>query len=143
VSWKKIGQFGALFYLIIYLAAVLTPRVLPKFQVIHQTLQNEDLSLNSAFDRVLIHILYAGGNLEPVVNFLILIPFFAFLLLVLGSSKAPIVLSVCLSLSATAEILQRFIPGRVSSLQDLLLNCLGAVSAFLLYKIALKANFLK
>ena len=140
---RKIGQIGGLVYFIIYSVAVLTPRELPKFQVISQTLPNERVGLNSAFDRILTLILYSGGTLEPVVNFFILIPIFVFLILLLGSSKAPLVLTICLCLSATAEILQRFIPGRVSSLQDLLLNCLGAVSAFLLYQISIKANFLK
>jgi glycopeptide antibiotics resistance protein len=114
---------------------MLTPRKLPTH---HSTSANSNF-----FKRIIREILYYDGALEPVVNFLLLIPIFAFLILLLGRSKADLSLTICLALSATAEFLQQFIPGRVSSLQDLLLNCLSAVSAFLLYQISIKANLLK
>jgi len=135
VNWRKIGQVSAIFYIILYAAAMLTPRKLPSH---HSTSANSNF-----FKRIIHEILYYSGALEPVVNFLFLIPIFAFLILFLGRSKAHLSLTICLALSATAEFLQQFIPGRVSSLQDLLLNCLGAVSAFLLYQISIKANLLK
>jgi len=116
-------------------AAMLTPRKLP-------TNHGATTSPNF-FKRIIREILYYNGALEPVVNFLFLIPIFAFLILFLGRPKAHLSLTICVALSAIAEFLQRFIPGRVSSPQDLLLNCLGALFAFLLYKISLKANFLK
>ena len=132
---RKIGQIGTIIYIILYAAAMLTPRKLSSH---HDTLKNSHF-----FKRIIHEILYYGGALEPVANFLFLIPIFAFLILFLGRSKANFSLTICVALSAIAEFLQQFIPGRISSLQDLLLNCLGAVSAFLLYKIALKANFVK
>jgi len=135
VNWRKIGQVSAIFYIILYAAAMLTPRKLPSH---HSTSANSNF-----FKRIIHEILYYSGALEPVVNFLFLIPIFAFLILFLGRSKAHLSLTICLALSATAEFLQQFIPGRVSSLQDLLLNCLGAVGAFLLYQISIKANLLK
>jgi glycopeptide antibiotics resistance protein len=135
VNWRKIGQVSAIFYTILYAAAVLTPR---KRSSHEGTLKNSHF-----FKRIIHEILYYGGALEPVANVLFLIPIFAFLILFLGGSKAHCWLAICVTLSAIIEILQRYIPGRVSSLQDLLLNCLGTVSAFLLYKIALKSNFLK
>ena len=86
-------------------------------------------------------ILYFDGNiLEVVANFFFLIPIFVFFLLLIGRTLAPLALSICFALSAMVEFLQRFIPGRVSSLQDLMLNCLGALSAFLFYKIVTRAN---
>ena len=122
-------------YIILYAAAMFTPRKLSSH---HDTLKNSHF-----FKRIIHEILYYGGALEPVANFLFLIPIFASLILFLGRSKANFSLTICVALSAIAEFLQQFILGRISSLQDLLLNCLGAVSAFLLYKIALKANFVK
>lgn len=133
---RKIGQIGAISYTILYAAAMLTPRKLSQHD--EGTLKNSHF-----FKRIIHEILYYGGALEPVANFLFLIPIFAVLIWFLGGSKAHYWVAICVTLSAIIEILQRFIPGRVSSLQDLLLNCLGTVSAFLLYKIALKANFLK
>jgi len=135
VNRRKIGQVSAIFYIILYVAAMLTPRKLP-------TNHGATTSPNF-FKRIIREILYYNGALEPVVNFLFLIPIFAFLILFLGRPKAHLSLTICLALSVITEFLQRFIPGRVSSAQDLLLNCLGALFAFLLYKIALKANFLK
>ena len=132
---RKIGQLSAIFYIILYAAAMLTPRQLP--------LNYGTTTSPNFFKRIIREILYYNGALEPVVNFLFLIPIFAFLILFLGRPKAHLSLTICLALSVITEFLQRFIPGRVSSAQDLLLNCLGALFAFLLYKIALKANFLK
>ena len=132
---RKVGQLSAIFYIILYAAAMLTPRQLP--------LNYGTTTSPNFFKRIIREILYYNGALEPVVNFLFLIPIFAFLILFLGRSKAHLSLTICVVLSAIAEFLQRFIPGRVSSLQDLLLNCSGAVSAFLLYQISIKANLLK
>ena len=128
-------QISAIFYVILYAAAMLTPRKLSSH---HGALTNSHF-----FNRIIHEVLYYSGALEPVANFLFLIPIFAFLNLFLGGSKGHYWLAICVAISAIIEIIQQFIPGRVNSLQDLLLNCLGAVSAFLLYKIALKANFVK
>ena len=102
---------------------MLTPRKLP-------TNHGATTSPNF-FKRIIREILYYNGAPEPVVNFLFLIPIFAFLILFLGRPKAHLSLTICLALSVITEFLQRFIPGRVSSAQDLLLNCLGALFAFL------------
>jgi VanZ family protein len=40
-------------------------------------------------------------------------------------------------------LLQRLIPGRVSSLQDLILNSLGAISSFVICKIYFRSKFIK
>ena len=128
-------QISAIFYLILYAAAMLTPRKLSSH---HGALTDSHF-----FKRIIHEVLYYGGSLEPVANLLLLIPIFAFLILFLGGSKAHYWLAICVAISAIIEIFQQFIPGRVSSLQDLLLNCLGTVSAFLFYKLALKAKLLK
>jgi len=124
----KIEQIGAIFYMIVYVAAMLTPRSSPA--------DSNSLTHTSFLRRIFHEILYYGGALEPVANFLFLIPVFAFLVLYLGSSKAILAAIICVALSATAEFLQRFIPGRVTSLQDFLLNSLGALSALLIYWIS-------
>ena len=130
MNWRKIGRISAIFYIILYAAAMLTPRKLPS---------HDSTSTNSNFfKRIIQEILYYGGALEPVANFLFLIPVFVFLVIYLGSSKAILATIICVALSATAEFLQRFIPGRVTSLQDFLLNSLGALFALLIYWISFK-----
>jgi glycopeptide antibiotics resistance protein len=90
--------------------------------------------LHSNFIKRAFHqILYYGGPLEPVANFFVLIPAFAILLTFLGRSRAVWGVAICIALSATAESLQQFIPGRVSSFRDFALNSAGAISAYLLY----------
>jgi VanZ family protein len=128
MNWRKIGRISAIFYMIVYVVAMFTPRSSPA--------DSNSLAHNSFRWRILHEILYYGGALEPVANFLFLIPVFVFLVLYLGSSKAILAAIICVALSATAEFLQRFIPGRVTSLQDFLLNSLGALSALLIYWIS-------
>ena len=130
---RRIGQIGAILSILLYSSAMMMPRRLLK----------EDLDTTNFLKQIFNQILYYGGSLEPAANFILLMPVFASLIYLLGRSKALAVLTICLALSATVEFLQRFIPGRVSSVQDLILNCLGALFAFLLYKIALKANLLR
>jgi glycopeptide antibiotics resistance protein len=124
----KIEQIGAIFYMIVYMLAMLTPRRLPA--------HSNSLTHTSFLRRILHEILYYGGPLEPVVNFFLLIPIFIFLVFRLGRSKALLSLAICIALSAASELLQSVIPGRVSSLQDFALNSLGALSALLIYRIS-------
>jgi glycopeptide antibiotics resistance protein len=86
--------------------------------------------------KVFHQLLYYDGILEPVANILFLIPTFLILLTFFPKISPASSLSLCIALSATSEILQIFIPGRVSSFQDFALNSLGALSAFLIYKYA-------
>ena len=123
----KIEQIGAIFYMIVYMLAMLTPRILPA--------DSNSLTHTSFLRRILHEILYYGGPLEPVVNFFLLIPIFIFLVFRLGRSKALLSLAICIALSAASELLQSVIPGRVSSLQDFALNSVGALSALLIYRI--------
>jgi len=130
---RRIGQIGAILSILLYATAMVIPRRLLK----------EDLDTTNFIMQIFHQILFYSGSFEPAANFILLMPVFASLSYLLGRSNVLAVFTICLALSATVEFLQKFIPGRVSSLQDLLLNCLGALFAFLLYKIALKANFLK
>ena len=132
MSHRRIGQIGASLSVSLYTTAMVMPRRSP----------NEDLNTTDFLKQIFHQILYYSGSLEPVANFILLIPVFASLVYLLGKSKALVALAICLALSATGEFLQRFIPGRVSSFQDLMLNYLGALIAFLLYKIPHKTKFL-
>jgi len=130
---RRLGQIGATLSILLYATAMVIPRRLPK----------EDLDTTNFLKQIFHQILYYGGSLEPFANFILLILVFTSLMYLFGRLNALAVLPICLALSATVEFLQRFIPGRVSSLQDLVLNCLGALFAYLLYRIALKANLLR
>jgi len=127
VNWRKIGQFGAVFYLFIYALAMALPRKLPD--------DGFDSAQVSFVKRIFHEAFYYSGSLEPIANFIFLIPVFAFLVWVLGIGKSPTVaLIACIALSATAELFQHVIPGRVSSLRDFALNSAGAILAFLIYR---------
>jgi len=124
MNGKKIGQISAILYTFADFAAMVAPR------------SSQEQFNSSGFLSKLLHgLLYYSGPLEPVANFFFLMPIFAFLVFKYGRSKAIMALFICIALSASAEILQMFIPGRVSSLQDFILNSIGALIAFLLEKV--------
>jgi hypothetical protein len=83
------------------------------------------------FVRRLIHeILYLTGPPEIYLNFLLFIPFFfAISFLAPKCSRSWAALISCFT-SATAELAQSQIPGRVSSLRDFFSNCIGVLIAF-------------
>jgi glycopeptide antibiotics resistance protein len=126
VNWRKIGQVSAAFYLFIYVLAMVLPRKLPA--------DGFDSAQVFFIKRLFHKTLYYSGPLEPIANVIFLIPVFLFLAWFLGPKRAPVALVICITLSATAELLQRAIPGRVSSLQDFALNSAGAAVAYLSYK---------
>ena len=120
MNGKKIAQISAILYVFAYFAAMVAPR------------KTQEEFNSSGFLAKLLHgLLYYSGPLEPVANFFFLVPIFAFLVFKLGRSKSSIALFICIGLSATSEMLQIFIPGRVSSLQDFILNSLGAFTVFM------------
>jgi len=130
---RGIGKIGAILSIIFYALAMVTPRRLPK----------DELKTSNFLKQIFHEILYYGGSLEPLANFVLLILVFISLILLFGRSNSTSALLICLMFSSTAELTQRFIPGRVSSLQDLILNCLGAVSCFVIYKFYLRSKFKK
>ena len=112
---------GAL-YVSAYLLAMVFPRKVPKDQ----------LDPSNFLTKLFQDLLYLSGNLEFVGNILLLVPMFFILMKLFGSLKDMYALLICLLLSAGAEFAQSFIPGRVSSLRDFILNSLGAVAVFLI-----------
>jgi len=112
---------GAL-YVSDYLLAMVFPRKVPKDQ----------LEPSNFLKKLFQDVLYLSGNLEFVGNILLLVPMFFILIKLFGSLKDIYALLICLLLSAGAEFAQSFIPGRVSSLRDFILNSLGAVAVFLI-----------
>ena len=128
MNWKMAQKIGSIFYITIYLLSMVIPRKIPKDQ----------LEADNFLTRFLQEILYLSGTLEVIGNFLLLFPLFFILVYLLGKSKSILSVTICILLSAGAEILQNAIPGRVSSLRDFLLNSLGAISALVIYQIYLK-----
>ncbi len=128
MNWKMAQKIGSIFYITIYLLSMVIPRKIPKDQ----------LEADNFLIRFLQEILYLSGTLEVIGNFLLLFPLFFILVYLLGKSKSILSVTICILLSAGAELLQNAIPGRVSSLRDFLLNSLGAVSALVIYQIYLK-----
>ena len=122
-------KISAFLYPIVYAAAMILPRTpYSEFSPIPSNF------FGKAFHRAL----YYSGPLEPFANFFFLIPIFAILVAYLGQSRSVPALVICIALSASAEILQISIPGRVSSFKDFVLNSAGAVAAYLLYLINIK-----
>ena len=91
----------------------------------------------NALSGYLHEILYYSGTLEPLGNFLLLIPIFLLVASLAKKYQLIIGLFTCVIISVMAEIGQSFIPGRVSSTQDLALN-IGGVCATLLIILVLK-----
>lgn len=121
-------KIGSIFYITIYLLSMVIPRKIPKDQ----------LEANNFLIRFLQEILYLSGTFEVIGNFLLLFPLFFILIYLLGNSKSILSVTICILLSAGAELLQSVIPGRVSSLRDFLLNSLGAISALVIFQLYLK-----
>jgi glycopeptide antibiotics resistance protein len=99
------------------------PRKVPKDQ----------LMADSFLKKLFQDILYISGNLEFIANIFLLIPIFVFLIKMFTRAHAVYALAICILLSASAEFAQRFIPGRVSTIRDFVLNSTGVISAFIIY----------
>ena len=126
VNWGKIRRFSAAIYFFVYGLGMVLPRT--------QQVGGSDFAEVFFIRRIFHMILYYGGPLEPIANFLLLIPAF-FLLVAIAPRLRPVfVLWFCFFLSAAAEWLQSFIPGRVSSLRDFALNSAGSATAFYIFK---------
>ena len=113
---------GAL-YISIYLLAMVFPRKVPKDQ----------LEPSNFLTKLFQDLLYISGNLEFVGNILLLVPMFVILIKLFGRLKDIYALLICILLSVSAELAQSFIPGRVSSLRDFILNSSGALAVFLIH----------
>ena len=121
---KRLSQMLATSYSFALLLALFMPRKYPENSVTPTNL----------IARCLHEILYYSGTLEPLANFLLLVPVFLLVASAVSSNKLMIALIVCCLISILAEFGQSFIPGRVSSSQDLLLNIGGALmTMFILF----------
>ena len=122
MSLKKLGQIFASCYFIALIVALFIPRKYPE----------DSLVPTNFLAKYLHEILYYSGTLEPLGNFLLLIPVFLLVASVTRSNQLIIALIACAAISVLAEIGQSFIPGRVSSSKDLLLNIGGAFVTMLI-----------
>ncbi len=126
---KRLSQTFAVCYSVGLAVALFFPRKYPA-----------DLYVSRDFlSKILHEVLYYSGALEPLGNFLLLVPIFLLVASLAKSHQLIIALSTCAAISVLAEIGQAFIPGRVSSSQDLALNIGGAFVTLLIilvYRIA-------
>ena len=119
---KILSQLVAFCYSVVLLVALFMPRKYPENAV----------TPSHFLSRFLHEILYYSGSLEPLGNFLLLIPVFLLVVSIGRSHQLLTAIIVCTFISVLAEIGQSFIPGRVSSGQDLLLNIGGAFVTMLI-----------
>jgi len=122
VNRDRLYKASGAVYVGIYILAIVFPRKVPKAQLV------TDNFLKKLFQE----LLYLSGNLEFIGNIFLLIPIFVILVKLFARVNAVFALTICILISASAEFAQSFIPGRVSSLRDFLLNCAGSLIAFLL-----------
>jgi glycopeptide antibiotics resistance protein len=118
---------GAALYVAVYVLAMVSPRKVPKDQLV----------ANNFLKKLFQDILYISGNLEFIANIFLLIPIFMILVKLVARVPAVYALTICILLSASAEFAQSFIPGRVSTIRDFTLNSIGVISAFILYQLHL------
>jgi glycopeptide antibiotics resistance protein len=118
---------GAAMYVAVYVLAMVSPRKVPKDQLV----------ANNFLKKLFQDLLYISGNLEFIANIFLLIPIFMILVKLVARVHAAYSLAICILLSASAEFAQRFIPGRVSTIRDFTLNSIGVISAFILYQLHL------
>ena len=118
---------GAL-YISIYLLAMVFPRKVPKDQ----------LDPSNFLKKLFQELIYLSGSFEFIGNVFLLVPMFVILIKLFLRLKAVYALMICILLSAGAEFAQSFIPGRVSSMRDFILNSSGAAAAFLIYLLYIK-----
>jgi len=125
-----LSQLVAFCYSVALLVALFVPRRYPENAVIP----------TNFLGRFLHEILYYSGALEPLGNFLLLVPVYLLVVSVCRSHQLLTALIVCTLISVLAEIGHLFIPGRVSSGQDLLLNIGGAFVAMLILMVSRLPN---
>jgi len=128
VNRNGLYKAGATLYIVVYLLAMVFPRKVPKGQLIADNFLKELLQ----------DLLYLSGNLEFIGNIFLLTPIFVILVKLFARVHAVFALTICILISASAEFAQSFIPGRVSTIRDFILNSIGVISAFILYLFYLK-----
>jgi len=133
VSRNGLYKGGAALYVAAYVLAMVCPKKVPKDQLI----------ANNFLKKLFQDLLYISGNIEIIGNIFLLIPIFVILVKLFARVHAAYALSMCILLSASAEFAQSFIPGRVSTIRDFVLNSIGAIFAFIIYQLYLKKSLQK
>lgn len=125
-----LSQLAAFCYSVALLIALFIPRRYPE----------NAITPTNFLSRFLHEILYYSSGLEPLGNSLLLVPVFLLVVSVGRTHQLLTALIVCTLISVLAEIGQSFIPGRVSSGQDLLLNIGGAFVTMLILMVSRLPN---
>jgi glycopeptide antibiotics resistance protein len=133
VSRNGLYKGGAALYVAAYVLAMVFPKKVPKDQLI----------ANNFLKKLFQDLLYISGNIEIIGNIFLLIPIFVILVKLFARVHAAYALSMCILLSASAEFAQSFIPGRVSTIRDFVLNSIGAIFTFIIYQLYLKKSLQK
>ena len=133
MSRNGLYKGGAALYVAAYVLAMVFPKKVPKDQLI----------ANNFLKKLFQDLLYISGNIEIIGNIFLLIPIFVILVKLFARVHAAYALSMCILLSASAEFAQSFIPGRVSTIRDFVLNSIGAIFTFIIYQLYLKKSLQK
>lgn len=115
---SKLSVFIALAYAVAIGVALLFPKTVGHVQ------SSENLLLE-----ILYFILFISGPLEVIGNFFLFVPVLIALIHAAPEVRVRYVALICCLGSATVEIAQSWIPGRVSSMTDFVCNTLGVVFA--------------
>lgn len=127
---SKKSRTVAIFYLSLLGVVLLFPR--------------PDIALNPSgniFLDLLNKILFLSGPLEIVGNFLLFVPSLLVLAHVVPRIQVYYLALFCILGSATAEMAQIWIPGRVSSVRDFISNSIGVVTTSLILKLNSRFSF--
>jgi len=110
----KLSVFVALGFFFAIACALVYPNT-------KSTLTSED---NPVY-RVIHKVLFLSGPLEVLGNFLLFVPVLFALIHIAPKVRVRYLALICCFGSATVEIAQTWIPGRVSSMRDFISNSLG------------------
>ena len=121
---SKFSVVVALMYTIFIAGALLFPRL-------HESSQNSEGLLMAGIRK----LLFVSGPLEVIGNFLLFVPVLLALIHAAPGVRIRYLALICCFGSATVEISQSWIPGRVSSIRDFVSNCVGVLLTILILRI--------
>ena len=133
MSKTKIRSLISICYLLAISFLLLVPRSNSQ-SVLHQDKISRTISNNLAANQESIYdkIIYLHGAIEKIGNLTIFFLLFFVLSYLLPKLKSSLIAVICCLISVSAETLQIFIPGRVSSIIDFFTNAIGVGTAFAL-----------
>ena len=115
----------ASFALSLYIAAFVLAVFLPRPDLVNPHSKPLFAKTGSIITSIAHDVLYYGGSLQWLGNFLMLAPLPFLLLLVWGKLKPQILFLIGFLTTITIETTQINIPGRVSDLRDVVMNSAG------------------